>query len=108
MKKTKSISDLVTDLQQENDELRFLRKLFEKACVTAFGYDIKTIKIMLEKQRAYEAKRTERQAQKERTNVAYSQSGNGSDMGERKANPVLDLDTTDAGLSDGGHSPISI
>lgn len=108
MKKTKSISDLVTDLQQENDELRFLRKLFEKACITTFGYDIKTIKIMLEKRRAYEAKRAERQAQKGRTDITYSQSGNGCDMGERKANPVLNLDTTDAGLSDGGHSTISI
>lgn len=92
MKKTKSISDLVTELQQENEELRALQKLFEKACLITFGYNIKTIKIMLERQRAYEARRAERTAQKVHTDIAYSQSMSGSAMGERKATIIPDLD----------------
>ncbi len=92
MKKTKSISDLVTDLQKENEELLFLQKLFEKACITTFGYNVKTIKIMLERQRVYEARRAERTAQKTHTDIAYNQSMSGCAMGERKATIIPDLD----------------
>lgn len=109
MKKTKSsISDLVIALQDENDDLRFLYKLFEKACLKTFKYDIPTIKIMLEKQRIYEEKRAERNAQKPHIDLPSSQSMSGSNEGERKADHVLDLDKKSAGFSDGGYSPISI
>lgn len=108
MKKNKSISDLVIDLQQENNDLRFLYKLFEKACVNTFGYDVKTIKILLEKQRIYEAKRAERAAQKAHVTATSNQYMIGSNEGEGKADHILDLNKTSAGLSDGGHSPISI
>ncbi len=63
MAKTKSISDLVTDLQEENERLHFLEKLFHQACKKEFGYDIKTIHQMLEKQRLYDQRMAEKQGQ---------------------------------------------
>ena len=50
-KKTLSISDLVAELQKENERLK---KLFNQACKHEFGYDINTIHQILEKQRIYE------------------------------------------------------
>lgn len=63
MAKTKSISDLVTELQRENESLQSLKKLFNQACKNEFGYDVKTIHEMLEKQRLYEQRRAEKQGQ---------------------------------------------
>ena len=50
MANNKSLSDLIIDLQDENEHLKFLWKLFVKACQKEFGYDVKTIHQMLEKQ----------------------------------------------------------
>lgn len=61
--KTKSISELVTDLQQENESLQSLKKLFNQACKNEFGYDVKTIHQMLEKQRIYEQRKADKQGQ---------------------------------------------
>lgn len=63
MAKTKSISDLVTELQRENESLQSLKKLFNQACKNEFGYDVKTIHEMLEKQRLYEKRLAEKQGQ---------------------------------------------
>lgn len=63
MSKTKSISDLVTELQKENESLKNLNKLFEKACKTEFGYDVRTIHQIIDRQIAYERKRAEKQGQ---------------------------------------------
>lgn len=60
MAKTKSISDLVTELQQENESLQSLKKLFNQACKNEFGYDVKTIHQLIEKQRLYEQKKDEK------------------------------------------------
>ncbi len=49
MANKKSISDLIIELQRENESLQSLKKLFEKACKNEFGYDVKTIHQMLEK-----------------------------------------------------------
>ncbi len=43
MAKSKSIGELVADLQQENESLLRLKKLFDKACKDEFGYDPKKI-----------------------------------------------------------------
>lgn len=59
----RNISDLVTDLQNENEHLQHLQKLFNQACKTEFGYDIKGIHRIIEKQRAYELRRAEKQGQ---------------------------------------------
>ena len=72
MAKSKSISDLVTDLQKENESLQMLKKLFNQACKNEFGYDIKTIHQMLEKQRLYEQRRAAAQGQQ----TTFSQSEN--------------------------------
>ena len=61
--KTKSISDLVTELQVENERLRPLEKLLNQACRNEFGFDVKTIHCMLEQQKMYEQRRAERQIQ---------------------------------------------
>lgn len=61
--KTKSISELVTALQEENESLQSLKKLFNQACKNEFGYDVRTIKQMLEKQRLYEQRRMAQQSQ---------------------------------------------
>lgn len=63
MSKTKSLSDLVNDLQRENEKAIFLTKLFNRACINEFGVDVKTIHQMLEKQRIFEQRRTEKQGQ---------------------------------------------
>lgn len=63
MSKTKSLADLITDLQKENESLQFLKKLFNQACKSEFGYDVKTIRQMLEKQRLYEQCMAEKQGQ---------------------------------------------
>lgn len=65
MGKTKSISDLVTELQRENESLQSLKKLFNQACKNEFGYDVKTIHEMLEKQRIYEQRKAVQQSQQQ-------------------------------------------
>ena len=40
---TKGISDLVLELQEENERLQFLSKLFEKAVKNEFGHSIKEV-----------------------------------------------------------------
>ena len=61
--KTKSISELVTELQQENERLQSLKKLFNQACKNEFGYDVKTIHQLLEKQKLYEQRMATNQGQ---------------------------------------------
>jgi hypothetical protein len=61
MKKTKSISDLVTDLQNENENLQIFKKLFDKACKAEFGYDMKAIHQMIDKQKLFELRKAEEQ-----------------------------------------------
>lgn len=43
MAKNKSISDLVTDLQTENESLQFLKKLFDRAVAQEFGRSTKEV-----------------------------------------------------------------
>lgn len=62
-KKTLSISDLVAELQKENERLQSLKKLFNQACKHEFGYDINTIHQILEKQRIYEQRTAAMQGQ---------------------------------------------
>ena len=63
MSNNKSLSDLIIDLQDDNVRLKFLWKLFAKACQQEFGFDVKTIHHMLEKQRLYEQRKAEKQGQ---------------------------------------------
>lgn len=54
MNQKKSITTLVTELQEENEKLQFLSKLFNNACRHEFGYDVKEIHQLIEKLHIYE------------------------------------------------------
>lgn len=71
MSKTKSISVLVKELQRENEKAQSLIKLFNQACKNEFGYDVKTIHQMLEKQRIYEQRMASKQGQQQ--NISRSE-----------------------------------
>lgn len=43
MSKTRSISDLVSDLQKENESLQRLAKIANTFCQKEFGYDMKEL-----------------------------------------------------------------
>ena len=43
MSKTKSITEMVTELQRENEALQGLKKLFNRAVKDEFGYEPKKI-----------------------------------------------------------------
>lgn len=58
--KAKSISELVTDLQRENESLQSLKKLFNQACRNEFGFDVKTIHQIIEKNKLYEQRKAEK------------------------------------------------
>ena len=62
MSRTKSISDLVTELQEENERLKGLQQLFNSACKKEFGFDIKTIHALINRQEQYERRIAERRA----------------------------------------------
>ena len=69
MSKTRSISDLVTELQRENDTLKGLKSLFNQAVKREFGYDIKTIHTLLSRGAQLERKFAElKSAQQARNN----------------------------------------
>ena len=63
MSKAKSISMLVTDLQEENERLIFLKKLFDRACKEEFGLDVKGLHEALQLKDLYEARMAEKQGQ---------------------------------------------
>lgn len=48
MSKTKSINDLITELQAENEQAKYFIKLFNMALKETFGADEKTIRRALE------------------------------------------------------------
>ena len=65
MSKTKSITELVTDLQAENESLQSLKRLFNQAVKNEFGYDVKTLHEIITKQQMYERKMAELQAKQQ-------------------------------------------
>jgi uncharacterized protein (UPF0335 family) len=56
MSKSKSISELVEELQAENESLQSLKKLFNQACKNEFGYDVKTLHDIILKWKRLEKK----------------------------------------------------
>ena len=72
---TKGISDLVLELQEENERLQFLSKLFERAVKKEFGHSIKEVHRLIDAQLAYENKRNSKT--KNEANIPpYSQGEN--------------------------------
>lgn len=65
MSKTKSITDLVTQLQKENEQAKFFYKLFEQAVKHEFNYSVDELHEIIFKFKAYESKYTTRDAQRQ-------------------------------------------
>lgn len=76
MSKTKSITDLVLDLQQENESLKGLKKLAQQFCKQEFGYTIEELHNIIRKQEAYERKIKEREASQQSQQIRISHSEN--------------------------------
>lgn len=49
MSKKITITEQIAELQEENERLKELEKLFDKACQINFGYSAKNIRKMIEK-----------------------------------------------------------
>lgn len=71
MSKTKSISVLVSELQEENEQSKFLNKLFNQAVKHEFGYDVKELHKLIEKQELFEKRKAEKQGQQTDTERSY-------------------------------------
>lgn len=76
MSKTKSITDLVQELQQENESLKVLEKLAQQFCKQEFGHTIKELHDIIRKQEAYERKIREREASQQGQQIRISHSEN--------------------------------
>lgn len=62
MSKTKSITDLVLELQQENESLKGLKKIAEQYCKQEFNHTVKELHEIIQKQEAYERRMKERES----------------------------------------------
>ncbi len=76
MSKTKSITDLVLELQQENESLKKLDKLAQQYCKQEFGYTVKELHNIIQKHEAYERKVKEREASQQGQQIRISHSEN--------------------------------
>lgn len=76
MSKTKSITDLVQELQQENESLKGLEKLANQYCKQEFGHTVKELHDIVRKQEAYERKMKEREASQQGQQIRNSHSEN--------------------------------
>ena len=65
MSRTKSITDLITDLQKENESLKKLEKIANQYTRMEFGYSVKDLHDMLFKLERYERKAQERDASRQ-------------------------------------------
>ena len=65
MSKTKSITDLVTQLQEENEQAKFYYKLFGQAVKHEFNYTVDELHEIILKYKAYESKYANREAQRQ-------------------------------------------
>lgn len=83
----KSLSGLVTDLQRENEDLVFLKKLFTQACRHEFGLDIKSIHRALKLAEIFEKQLAEKQGQQ----AALPRAVRGAAPGQTEALPMADI-----------------
>lgn len=70
--KTKSISELINELEKENENLKGIRKGFESMCRAEFSLTIEEIHRKLEKAAIYERKIAEKQGQVSAQNISGS------------------------------------
>lgn len=62
MSKTRSITDLVTQLQVENEQAKFYYRLFAQAVKHEFNYSVDELHEIILKYKAYESKSAHREA----------------------------------------------
>lgn len=74
MSKTKSISDLVTQLQEENEQAKYFVRLFNNAVKHEFNYTVNELHELILKYKAYESKFNQREAAKQGQQPVISQS----------------------------------
>lgn len=65
MSRSKSIADLISDLQKENDALKRLEKIANSYTKAEFGYSVKELHDMLFRLERYDRKAQEREALKQ-------------------------------------------
>lgn len=65
MSRTKSITDLVTQLQLENEQSKYYYKLFSQAVKHEFGYSVDELHDVILKYKAYESRAHEHTANKQ-------------------------------------------
>ena len=74
MSKTKSITDLVQELQRENESLKGLEKIANQYCRQEFGHTVKELHDIIRKQEAYERRMKEREASQQGQQIRISHS----------------------------------
>ena len=74
MSKTKSITDLVQELQRENESLKGLEKIANQYCKQEFGHTVKELHDIIRKQEAYERRMKEREASQQGQQIRLSHS----------------------------------
>lgn len=74
MSKTKSITELVQELQQENESLKGLEKIANQYCRQEFSHSVKEIHDIIRKYEIYERKRKEREAAQQGQQIKLSHS----------------------------------
>lgn len=62
MSKTKSITDYISELQRENESLKFLGKLATQYCKHEFGYTPKELHEIVKKHEFYQRKKMEKES----------------------------------------------
>lgn len=76
MSKTKSITDLVQELQRENESLKGLEKIANQYCKQEFGHTVKELHDIIRKQEAYERRMKEREASQQGQQIRISHGEN--------------------------------
>ncbi len=74
MSKTRSIQDLILQLQEEADEAKFLNKLFSQAVKHRFGYTAEELDDIILKCKALEKKFSQQDAPKQGQQPNFSRS----------------------------------
>lgn len=80
--KAKSITEMITELQEENVRLQNLGKLFDRAVRDEFGYNIKELHDLIRKEQILEQRMSTQQGQ------PHSQEQRSEAVGDRGATPV--------------------
>ena len=76
MSKNKSITELVQELQRENESLKGLEKIANQYCRQEFGHTVKELHDIIKKLEAYERRMKEREASQQGQQIRISHGEN--------------------------------